>query len=256
MLFALGMASLIGFSQLCIETVRRGRYRALFRDVHYIAMALNFPWFVAIYVVILFAMIKIPIIATLGGYLLWGHPVGFTLFLLAPIPLCAILMLVFALQMDRRWHRSRPASRWPRRIAPVYVAAVVVLILTPVYLSYLASVLYGVKPELAYRIDCFEQNRALYATVAVENSTAETKFLSGIEIGESDKKIVIDQPLLFDGLKEDVVVPPKGIRRIRLKVVSETAQFSDGATGAVCDVAQRLTDDDPQLTDAKVEILH
>src|SRR6266700_5742103 len=35
-LFALGVTSLIGFGQLCVEAVRRGRYPQLFRDLHYV----------------------------------------------------------------------------------------------------------------------------------------------------------------------------------------------------------------------------
>ena len=257
MLFALGVTSLIGLSQLCIEAVRRGRYPQLFRDLHYVATALNFPWFVAIYLASFFALTHVPVMAAFGGKLMFEHPRAFMVFLFTPLPLCAVLMLWFGLQMDRRWYRARPASRWSRRIVPVYVSAVAILILTPLYLRYLASALYGVQPDLAYRIDCFEQKHVLYATIAVENPTTETKFLNGIEVADLDKKVVIDQSFLFEGLKEDMVVRPKEIRRIRLRIASATAGFSDDFTASFCEIGERLTaGEQRQLTDAEMQLLH
>jgi len=257
MLFALGMTSLVGFSQLCIEALRRGRYPQLFRDLHYVATALNFPWVVAIYAAVFIAWISIPAVTSFAGMLLFDHPVWFTVFLLSPLPLCAIPMLVFGLQMDRRWYRTRPAARWPRRIVPIYIAAVGILVLTPVYLSYLASILYGPESDkLTYAIDCFEDKRALYATVVVGNATSETKFLNRFEVVVGSNKMTVDQSALFDGLKENIALPPKETRRLRLTIASQEAKFSESFGPDVCEIADSFYGDGRhELTDAKVQVL-
>jgi hypothetical protein len=49
-------------------------------------------------------------------------------------------------------------------------------------------------------------------------------------------KLTVDQSALFDGLKQDIALRPKKVRRLRLSVASQEAKFSESFGPDVCEI--------------------
>jgi hypothetical protein len=251
-IYALGLTSLLGFAQLCFAALAPHRHRDIVRDCYYVAMALTLPWSAAIFCISLVLLLALPNVWAL-------YHLTFCIGVAALV--CAVPMLVFGLQMDRRWYRASGGRRRAMRIGSIYASALAILVLTPSFLIHLAAAVYADQAGLKFKIHCFKDNRDLYAAVTVDNPTSESQFLDGfemeVEFFPGTYRTTVSGLALFQELKDDVVLRPKDSRRVRLMLSSRdpAVVFGNVPGKESCNIAKELPKNEsakPLPADARI----
>ncbi len=104
-------------------------------------------------------------------------------------------------------------------------------------------------PETAYAISCFNKDKTIYVTVAVENPTGKTEFIRDLYVlyDKAGHFLVLNSADIFQGLKADMAVKPHDMLRFR-------AVFSprEAVEAANCRIALKRPKGDPTAAETQI----
>lgn len=214
-----GLTVLVIFVEQCIGLLISIRRRRLFQDFYYVAVGLTMLWWAVVVVPFVYVSLE-------------------ESFYLNPIPMIFILLfffislvapLLFVIELERRWHRSSRLAPRFLRIPSIYSSILAIIFIVPGYLSYLGSAFYS--KSMSYSAACFSKDGAMHIAIGAENPSQAIAFIDGfflsvnvkeLFIGHTKYVVHVENKVLFDALKEEIVLKPGEIKRFRLKVFLKT----------------------------------
>jgi len=249
MLYSLGLVTFTIFLSFCIEPVMSARYKVPFRKFYYIVVALSFPWVVAAGgtgIGMTYSIMNSLLASDTPSWAVAWLLNDFLSFRIRALVIALLLillstapLLIFAIQFDWRWYRKSSRFRRVQRIGVMLLSVIAIMGVAPYSFFYLVQqIRHG--DSINYVATCFQEHRNIFITVSAENTSRDTKFIEQFDIyaynsyGRGylpalDKYVMtVSDRMLFDGLKENLVIAPKATRLLRFQATptSETLTFS------------------------------